>query len=137
MALVVPNGQEEKLLDLILNQSISLRLYSNNKTPANTDVVGDYTEVSGGGYAAVALTFANWVSTAGSPTEATYATHQSFTFTGASASPTTVYGYYMTDAAGVLLLAERFPAANVPFIPRTGALVRIRPTITLASVSGD
>ena len=137
MALVIPNGQEEKLLDLILNQTISLKLYSNNRTPANTDVAADYTEVSGGGYAAISLTFANWTSTAGSPTEATYATHQSFTFTGASASPTTVYGYYMLDDDGLLLLAERFPTSAVPFIPKAGALIRIRPTITLASVSGD
>ena len=136
MALVVPNGQEEKLLDLILNQSLSLRLYSNNRTPANTDAIGDYTQVSGGGYAAITLTFANWTSTAGSPTEATYASHQSFTFTGA-ATVNTVYGYYIVDAAGVLLLAERFPASAVPFIPTAGALIKIRPTITLASVSGD
>ena len=137
MALVVPNASEKTALELILNQALSLRLYSNNVTPANTDVLATYTVVAGGGYANVDLTYANWTVTAGSPTEALYASHLSFTFTGATTAPGTIYGYYIVDAGGLLVCAERFPAANVPWTPTAGALIRIRPRITLASVSGD
>ena len=138
MTLVVPNVGEVVAINAVTGKTaattLTLRLFSNNATPTSTTVAGDLTEVAGGGYAAIALTAANWVTTGGSPTSSAYP-EQTFTFTGATDSPGTIYGYYLTNAAGTLLLAERLAATFTP--ASSGDTVKVTPTITLASVSGD
>lgn len=129
MTLVVPSIGTEKLLDYIMVNSLTLRLFSNNIVPAVTDVLATYTEVIGGGYAAISLTPANWVTTAGVPSVALYNALQQFNFTGATNPPGTIYGYYVTQGAN-LLWAERFPAGEVPFTPQAGSYIRLRPRIT-------
>lgn len=66
--MVVTVDGEQITLEAALNktapQNLVLRLYSNNVTPANADVVGGYTEVSGNGYASLTLTGASWTYTA-------------------------------------------------------------------------
>lgn len=114
---------------------LTLRLFSNNHTPAHGDTVASYTEVTGGGYAAFALTAANWVITPGSPSSAAYAAHL-FTFTGATTAPGTVYGYYITDNNNKLVTAQLLNAP--PFTPAVnGDIVGVTPTITLASITND
>ena len=49
MTLVVPNVGEVRALEHILDESLTLKLYSNNITPSETDTASTYTEVSGGG----------------------------------------------------------------------------------------
>src|SRR3982751_2479471 len=113
MSLVVPNAIEVEVLTTLLTPAYTLRIYGNNKTPAAGDVAANYTEISGGGYVAKAITFANWTIVAGAPSLATY-TGQTWIFTAAIDAPGTIYGYYVTrNSDGKLLLAERFPAANV------------------------
>lgn len=126
MSLTVPNAAETLVLQKLLNQVLTLRLFSNNKTPGETDTVGSYTEVAGGGYAGKALAYASWTVSEG---VAAYPA-QTFTFTGATTAPGTIYGYYVTDASGDLLWAERFDASVVPFIPIAGSKIRITPRIT-------
>lgn len=134
MTLVVPNNIEAEILTAQLNQALTLRLYSNNRVPAGTDLVAQYTEVAGGGYAAVALTFANWVITEGAPTIALYNTFGEFSFTGTTNAPGTIFGYYVTrDSDGKLMWAERFPSGSVPFTPVNGSLIRVTPRITADS----
>lgn len=123
---MIPNIGEVKNLQKILDQNITLKLFSNNVTPAETDDVGTYTEVTGGGYAAKTLTYANWSIVSGSPTIASYAA-QDFNFTGATTGPGVVYGYYLVDSDGDLMGAERFPPTVVPFTPTVGSLVRVTP----------
>src|SRR5690349_6733677 len=110
MTLVVPNQGEQVLLDAATGKTaastLTLRLFSNNLTPGASTTEADVTEVAGGGYAGIALTAASWVTTPGSPTSSAYP-QQTFTFTGATDSPGTIYGYYVTNAAGKLLWAER------------------------------
>lgn len=133
--IVIPSVGMVAALRSILNKSaglqepFTLRLYSNNRTPTNNDVLGDYTEVAGGGYAAIVLDTEDVTVTPGAPSVALYDTFQTFTFTGATTAPGTIYGYYITDTNNVLFIAERFPDP-VPFIPNTGSIVRIRPRIT-------
>lgn len=128
MALLVPNQGEELFLKAILNhtagQNLVLRLYVNDKTPAEADTEADYTEAVGNGYASVELIGENWVVEEGS---ASYA-QQTFTFTGALGN---VYGYYMTQAvSGKLVYAERFSTG--PFnIQNNGDQIKITPQITL------
>jgi hypothetical protein len=131
MAVVFTNAAEQVALENFINktapESLVLRLYSDNQTPAKTDLVGDYTEVSGNGYAAVTLTPANFVMTPGDPSSAAYP-QVTFAFTGAAGN---VYGYYVTRATtGDLMFANRF--SNAPInIANNGDEIRITLTITL------
>jgi hypothetical protein len=138
--LVMPNEGEGVCMAALLGKvaaatPLTLRLFSNNHTPANTDTSASYTEVSGGGYAAFALTAANWVVTNGSPTSAAYPVH-SFAFTGVIGGSGNVYGYYITDANNKVIVAQLLNSP--PFTPLVnGDQVLVTPTITLASVTGD
>lgn len=130
MSLLIPNDAQVYILNLLMNQNLKLKLYGNNVTPAVTDTVASYTEVTGGGYVEVTLTFANWVVTDGPPAVAVYNAFQDFDFTGVPSGPGTVYGYIITNNAEDLLLwAERFP--TVPLEPINGSQIRIKPRITL------
>ncbi len=109
MSLLVPNTGEAALLNLILGKATAgnlvLHLYTNDVTPGETNTVASFTESTAAGYASKTLTASSWtVATADGVTTATYAA-QLFQYTAAE----TVYGYYVTDAAGTTLLwAERF-----------------------------
>lgn len=134
MSLIVTNVQEVAVLTNMLTPALTMRLYSNDKTPAGGDIAANYTEVSGGGYANKPLTLANWQFTAGGPTVALYNAVQAWVFTGATSAPGTIYGYYITrDSDGLLMWAERFPAGSLPFSPIAGSVIRVTPRITAES----
>ena len=132
MGLLSPDVGEVKLLSIALGKDIqenqTLKLFSNDKTPAEGDVAGDYTEASGSGYAAKTLTKTSWsVANVGGVTTGEYA-EQEFTFSGALGN---VYGYYIVGAtSAVLLWAERFTGA--PFdVKGATTPIKITPKITL------
>ena len=134
MALLVPDVGEVEMLSRILNYSatgnVVLRLFTNNVTPGETNVVGSYTEMNGMGYAAKTLTGTSWsIATLSGVTSAAYA-EQSFDLTAGSG--VVAYGYYVTNVAGsVLLWAERF--TDGPYtIPTGGGSIKITPNIQLA-----
>ena len=109
MTLLVPDASEIIMLSNFLNKTASedlvLRLYSNNKTPAEADTEISYTEVAGGGYAAENLTASSWTITPGAPSDGAYP-QVIFTFTGAVGN---VFGYYITQTtSGKLMWAELF-----------------------------
>ena len=135
MALVIPNASEVTLLNNMLNKTTPtntvLRLYSNNLTPSSTTVIGDVTQVTAGGYAAITLTSSSWTvaTSGGGVTTASYA-EQTFNITTSA----TIYGYYITNLGGDLLWVERFTAA--PFqLPGSGGQVLITSQISLNSCS--
>jgi hypothetical protein len=131
MAIVFTNSGELIALKNILNhtqpQTLELRLFSNNKVPAKTDVTADYTEVSGYGYAAVTLTPNDFVYTPGDPSTAAFP-QITFAFTGAAGA---IYGYYVVQAtSGLLIFANRF--ANAPItVLNNGDEIRILLTLSL------
>ena len=134
MGLVVPDSEELEVINSILAAAMTLRLYSNNKTPAGGDNTAAYTEVAGGGYASLPITFANWTIITGTPTSATYNAFQQWTFTGVTNAPGTIYGYFVTrNSDGKLMWAERFPSASVPFSPIAGSIIRVLPKFTVGS----
>lgn len=131
MPIVFANAGEVIALKNIVNntapQNLVLKLYSNNKTPAKTDVAADYTEVSGFGYSSVTLTPANFTFTPGDPSSAAYP-QLTFTFSGAAGF---IYGYYVTQAtSGLLIFANRFTNAPIQ-IANAGDEIRITLSITL------
>lgn len=132
MALLVPDVGEVELLSRMLNKNapdnVVLKLYTNNRTPAEGDDASSYTVSTGTGYADITLTGASWtVATAAGTTTAEYA-QQTFTYTGAEAN---IYGYYVVNnAETVLLWAEIF--SDGPYsIPAGGGSVKITPKIEL------
>lgn len=112
--------------------TLTLRLFSNDRTPAREDVISDYNEVIGGGYAAVALTNSEFTVTVGNPSQALYSDFVDFPFTG-DPVPNTVYGAYITDSNNVLISSERFDDA--PFSAASGSLVRYKPRLLLGSIN--
>lgn len=94
--------------------NLTLRLFTNDITPADTDTVGSYTEAAGGGYAEKVLTPSGFtVSTVSGIVQAAYA-QQQFVFTGVLTTNTAIYGAYVVDADGVLICAERAAAQYTP-----------------------
>ena len=133
MALVAPNVGVQEILRRALNYSatgnVVLRLYSSNTTPGETDTTATYTEATFTGYSAITLTGASWTVTNADPSVASYA-EQTFTSSAGSQNQA-IYGYYVTNAAGtVLMRAERF--TDGPYtIVNNGDAIKVTPQITL------
>ena len=129
--LLVPNVGEGLMLELITHKSepadLVIGLYTNDKTPGEADVLGDYTEMGAvQNYASKTLTGSSWTVTPGAPSEAAYA-QQTWTFT--AGGPTSVYGYFVKNGT-TLMWAERFTGA--PFVVQNaGDEIKITPKITL------
>lgn len=142
MTLIVPDVGEVAMLKSFLALAgqlavpYSLRLFSNDETPDAASVAGDFTLVTGGGYAHKSLTAASWDITSDAPSKIQYNAAQAFVFTGATDAPGTIYGYIIIDANGVLIAAERLPFP--PYTPAiNGDTINITPVITLGSVNSD
>jgi hypothetical protein len=131
MSVLFTNRGEKIALQNLVNQTapqtLILRLYSNNKTPTELDVAGDYTEVSGYGYSSTTLTPNSFVFVEDSPSTATYPTI-TYTFTGAAGY---IYGYFVTQtSSGNLVFANRFTNAPIQ-IANDGDQIRVTLTIQL------
>ena len=110
--------------------NLTMKLYCTNVTPADTNTAGSYTECAGGGYAAKTLTNGSWVVTTGNdPSDAVYA-EQTYTFTGALTTNTTIYGYFVVDADGTLVWAELLGSTFTP--ANNGDNVKITPKFQLS-----
>jgi hypothetical protein len=131
MALLVPDVGDVEMLTRVLNKGatgdVKLHLYTNNYTPVAGSTVANFTECAAAGYAAITLAGASWaISTSAGTTTASYAA-QTFNLTASAV----IYGYFVTNAAGTIVLwAELFTSA--PFnIPSGGGSVQVTPKITL------
>ena len=137
MSLVVPNDSEVTMLRRMLNvnqtNTVLLRLYDNDLTPDPTTGLANITETTHTGYTAATLVNNAWVvaTDAGGSATASYA-EQTFTFSGA-ATGVDVFGYYVTDSAGVLLWVERFSSSPYA-IPSAGGQIAITATISLENI---
>ncbi len=109
------------------NKNHTLKLYTNDHEPLETDGAGAFTEASGGGYAAKTLANGSWtVESANTPRDVIYAV-QTFTFTGALDGGATIYGYFVVDSDGNLITAEKLGAPNTPAV--AGDHVDITPRV--------
>lgn len=127
MALVVPNVAEDYMLQLILkNEDALLGLYTNDVTPAETDVLGTFVEMNTQNYATKTLAGSGWGIVQGAPTLASYALQ---TWTFAAGGPTACYGYFVRRNTN-LLYGERF--TNGPYIVQNaGDQVKVTPHFSL------
>jgi hypothetical protein len=137
MSLVLADIGADEILKTYFNNTrpvggnnLTLKLYTNNLTPLDTHTASNFTEASGGGYAAKTLTNGFWTITpANDPSDAVYA-QQTFTFTGPLSGNPTIYGYYVVDADNNLIYAELLTA---PFTPaNNGDNIKITPKFQLS-----
>lgn len=105
-AVMMDQGLQDFLTDLIAGSHFSAmkcRLYSNNHTPANTDVLANYTEATFSGYSAV--TPSGWSgSSVSAHVASSVAADATFTLTSGSQA---IYGVYLTDSANSRLYAAQ------------------------------
>jgi hypothetical protein len=139
MAGVCPQVAQVLILNQILDKApivtfpLTVKLYSNDLTPSVTDVAGDYTETTGGGYADEDIADGtDFTVASGTPSEATFADFIDFLFTGATGGSGKVYGYFIVDANGVLIAAQRGSAPSGITIAN-GSLVKILPVFKLGN----
>lgn len=130
MTIMVPNVGEGLALKNFLNhtapQNQTLKLFTNNITPAETDTDATFTECSITGYSAKSLTGSSWTITEGAPSDAQYA-QQTWTFTGGFGA--TVYGYFVVQTtSGILMWAERDASPYAP--ANNGDQILLTPKIT-------
>jgi hypothetical protein len=133
MALLVPDAGERNMLDMMLSdaspEAQTLKLYTNDISPAEGDTAATYTEASGSGYAAKSLARATWgaAATNAGVTSKAYPA-QAFNWTGAI----TIVGYFIVKAtAGTILWAERiYSSPGQAFA--NGDSLSITPRIELA-----
>lgn len=130
MALLLGNKGEKIVLEALVNktpgQNLVLRLFTNNKTPAEGDAASDYTEAAGFGYSPITLTGSNWgAASEGDPSSIAHP-EQTFAFNGALGN---VYGYFLTQVtSGLFVLAELFPGG--PINAQANVEIAVTPTIT-------
>lgn len=131
MPLNFPNVGENIVLEVLVNKTtphnLVLRLFTNNVTPADTDVAGTYTEATFAGYSPITLTGASWNNASGGTIS--YGSQQTFT-RSSTGTTENVYGYFVTQATtGLLVYSERDGAA--PFaVTNNGDAIKITPTIS-------
>lgn len=144
MAITISNEGEKLLLEAAVGKTaagnLKLKLFTSNTTPGHEDTVATYTEMGAvQGYTEKTLTTSSWnagTAGAGSGTATsnkasiTYA-QQTWTADGTGGAQT-VYGYFITDSAGTVLLgAERFASAQT--FSTSGDLIKITPALTLST----
>lgn len=85
----------------------TMHLYANNYTPVAATVIGDFSEATFPGYAPAANDPYGAAAMVGAVAEID-ATEAVFTY-GVGVGSEDIYGYWVEDAGGNLLYAERFP----------------------------
>lgn len=130
MSLLVPTEGEIIALQRLVNKGPFndpvLKLYTNDKTPADGDILSEYTELDKAGYSARTLTGANWtITAAGGATGYAEFAQITFTLTGQC----TAYGYMISNAGETgCMWAEKF--SDGPYeIPSGGGSIKITPKI--------
>src|SRR5688572_32940844 len=132
--LVVPNASENHLNDMLVagaSTTLRVRLFQSNTTPSQSTVIGDLTEATFSGYAAVTPSFGA-SATASNKGTITDSAARDFTHNGGGTS-NTIYGYYVTYESGgsTLLWAERFDIAQT--LANNGDKITLTAKFTLNS----
>ena len=114
MSIKIPTLSEVTMLEMILSQQMTLRLYTNDVTPADEHTAASFTEMTGLNYAAKTLLPDHWDFVSGEEAQAVYQALQQYIFT--QGIPIKVYGYVVTrNLDDKLMWAERFiPAGTTP-----------------------
>lgn len=134
--IVVPDVGEVFLLRRMLYEDAdaenwTLKLFSNNVTPAEADTAGSYTEATFTNYVSKTITSSQSGSTWAVPTTSSGTTSATYNtaFSWSAGSSQTIYGYFVVGAtSGTLIYAEAFGAGK-PLV--SGDTLNITPRIQL------
>ena len=119
MLQVYPNAGLLEWLDRMLDDDLIYKLFVNDETPHADTILPDLTEASFSGYLAMTVAPADFVIRSVSGNIGT-ALAPPISFHNGGGSPTNVYGYYVVDPTGLILLgAARFDDAPIA-IPADG-----------------
>ncbi len=138
MAIVFSNDAETTLLDRLLGASASetwqCRLFKGDVTPAAAHTAATYSAVEAdfGGYAGQNLTdHGNWPAAASvsGKAQSQFSAEVPFSF-GSTGASNSVYGFFITDSSGRLIMAERFAAGPYAMV-NLGDTIKVRPTLRL------
>lgn len=141
MSLKVPDVGELLLLNVLTGQAgatnisaLTCFLYSNNYTPVDGSVVGDFTEANFGDPAVnqARKTLSAWTAASTTGDSHAQSTAAAMTYTNTSGAAKDVYGYWVGNVTKTnLYFAERFAGAPLN-IPNNTALI-LTPNFTLIS----
>jgi hypothetical protein len=110
------NFLSDFITDRIGSANDKLRVFTNNITPGTATLIGDFTEATFAGYAAIAMNTITWAA-ATLVGHIAQSTGSNVIFSNTSGASVTVYGVYCTNASGsILYFAERDPAAPVTVV---------------------
>lgn len=124
MAVMIPNEGQIRALNDIKASTLLCKLFTNNLTFGVGTVIGDLTEATFSGYAAVTLSFGTVATNGSGQAEMVSATA---TFTRAvGATSNSVYGWYLVDSFNTKLVA----LDNVTSAPKSMTTVGDTITIT-------
>lgn len=138
MSVMIPNAAKQVWMARSLynnagSENLTLKLFTNNITPAETDVAGTYTEATFTGYAAVTLTSSQSAGTWAAPTvgsnlaTSTYGTQATYTIT---ASTQTVYGLFAIFASSLTIaFSQAFPAGKLLSSGAVNDQLTVTPTL--------
>lgn len=129
----IPDVGLDELLDKLLGaygNTLVMHLYKNDYTPVAGSTLGSFTEADFNGYASQTITTWSAASTSASVCSST-ATALTWT-KSAGGTTNNVYGYYVEDADGELLWAERDPSAPGR-LSATGDTYTVTPEFQLVS----
>ena len=122
---IVPTVGENRLAELALKTvDMTLRLFVNDYVPVDATTAAKLVQMSTQGYVAAPLDKDFW--TIEQVDGRAVGTHEEQVFTFAGGAAVSVYGYWI-DAAGVVIVAERFAAPLV--IEEMGDQIRLTPRI--------
>lgn len=114
------------------SEDLSLRLFRNNITPAETDTTATYTVATFTGYSNQTLTSSQSGSTWSVPTTSANiasSTYGSSAITWTATTDQTIYGYYIVSATGgKTMLSEAFGAGK-PLVGASSDTLSITPKI--------
>jgi hypothetical protein len=140
MAILFPNDAELALLDQLLGASAAnnwqCRLFKDDITPSPSDTASTYSsaEADFSGYGGQELaSHGSWPAAASVDGKAESQFSADIPFSRDSTDPGTnnsIYGFFITDSGGALIMAERF--GDAPYeMDNFGDTVKVRPTVRL------
>lgn len=110
--------------------SFKLKLFTNDVDIDDTTLTASsFTEASGGGYEDIELTAADFTVSVVEGIAQAATPLQSFTFTGTLTGGVQVYGYYVVDADGVYIFADK---PGDPYTPTVNGLFAVNVTYQLS-----
>lgn len=108
------SGALEMLESYFLANDLTIKLFTSNTIPADTDTAGTYTEAAGGGYASKTLATTDCTVAVVSDIATASYPQLVWTFTGALTGNASIYGYYIVDGSGTIIFSERGASAYQP-----------------------